>query len=494
MLTLPESYADVEKYTDDLLDFIASPLVLQITGGIHVNDALIHNAWEALPPEWTAWWDSLPDHRLAQQDLIDSIEEEEGEPTNTAPTPGEHGDDGLSISRLSIQGQGQGQGQGQQRERPPSLTKWLETLRSLSLPRARRPGPTLTLPDVLTSRMNTKKKAEVSTAAAYIRGVCEANNITRVIDMGSGQGYLSVSLAFLFPDLRVLAIDGSESQIAASSAAAASLGIPPGRIRHLRRYIDGTAPLAAEMAAWAAGNRCVLVGLHACGNLSEHMLRYFAAAPFITHLAAIGCCYNHIVPRSAARPDGFPVSAEMRARGLVLGATALMTGCQAPNNWARADLARPEGESVYAKRRFYRALLEKVFFDKGIRPRLHETDADAATAGSRPPVWGARKGDTASFVQFARRAARVLGVDGSGILDDDELVSYESRYRAYSGRIAVLWVLGVLCCKAVESVVALDRWWFLAENGADDVDVFPVFEYRVSPRNLMIVASMRDVA
>ncbi|WQF89188.1 Putative Methyltransferase domain-containing protein [Colletotrichum destructivum] len=459
MLNLPESYDDVEKYTDDLLEFINTPLVRQITGGIHVNDALIHNAWEALPPEWTAWWNSLPDHRLAQQDLIDSIEE----PTNTVSTTGEHSDGGLSQL---LQG------------RPASLTKWLKTLQSLSLPRAQRPGLSVTLPDVLTSRMNTKKKAEVSTAVAYIRSVCEANNITHVIDMGSGQGYLSVSLAFLFPDLRVLAIDGSESQLAASSAAAAGLGIPEGRIRHLRRYVDGTPPLAAEMAAWAGGNRCMLVGLHACGNLSEHMLKYFTTASFITHLGAIGCCYNHIVPRSASCPDGFPISAKMRDGGLVLSATALMTGCQAPNNWDRADLTKEE--SVYSKRRFYRALLEKVFFDKGIR-----LDTESR------PVWGARKGDTASFVQFARRAVGVLGVDGSGI-PDGELALYESRYRDYSSRIAILWMLSVLCCKAAESVIALDRWWFLVENGGHNVDVLPVFDYTISPRNLMIVAS-RDI-
>ncbi|WYZ42502.1 hypothetical protein EsH8_VI_000201 [Colletotrichum jinshuiense] len=292
--------------------------------------------------------------------------------------------------------------------------------------------------------------------------------------MGSGQGYLSVSLAFLFPNLRVLAIDGSESQIAASKAWADSLGIPECRIKHMRRYIDGTAPLTAEMAAWAEGKACMLVGLHACGNLSEHMLRYFTTVPFITFLGAVGCCYNHIVPRSAACPDGFPISARMRNRGVVLSATALMTGCQAPNNWERADLSKEE--STYSKRRFYRALLEKIFFDKGV-----ELDKE------NRPVWGVRKGDTANFTRFTRRVMECLGVDGSKI-SDDELVAYEDRYRDYDGKVAILWTLSVLCCKIVESVVALDRYWFLAENGGENVDVLPIFDYKISPRNLMLVA------
>ncbi|KAK2052726.1 hypothetical protein LY76DRAFT_629910 [Colletotrichum caudatum] len=456
MITLPSSYSTVDSYTDDLLHFINTPLFRQVTGEIHVNDALIYNAWEALPSEWTSWWSALPDHRLAQQDLIDSIEE----PSCPLSKNEDAGGDGRTR-RL--------------RDRPESLTKWLAALQSLSLPRAQRPGPGIGLPEILTGRMKTKKIAEVSTAAAYIKRVCRANGITRVVDIGSGQGYLSVSLAFLFPELRVLAIDGSAAQIEASEAAAASLEIPGHRIRHMRRHVDGTAPLAAEIAAWAGGEKCMLVGLHACGNLSEHMLKYFATVPLITHLGAVGCCYNHIVPRSGACPDGFPISEKMRTRGVMLSATALMTGCQAPNNWERPDLSRDESE--YSKRRFYRALLEKILFDKGI-----ELDKE------NRPVWGVRKGDMASFAKFARRAIEYLGIDDSRITDD-ELMSYEDRYRGYNAKIATLWTLGVLCCKVVESVIALDRYFFLTENGGEDVEVLPIFDYKISPRNLMLVAS-----
>ncbi|OLN94217.1 Protein RRNAD1 [Colletotrichum chlorophyti] len=456
MITLPEPYADTQTYADDLLEFIDTSLVRQITGGIHVNDALIYNAWESLPSEWTTWWSSLPDHRLAQQDLIDSIEE-----ATVHPLPKSGSDNDGHESQ-------------QVRDRPESLTRWLRTLQSLSLPRAQRTGPRTDLPEVLASRMKTKKVEEVSVAVAHIRSVCRAHNISRIIDMGSGQGYLSLSLAFLFPDLRVLAIDGSESQIAASKACAASLGISEDRIQHLLRYIDGTAPLAAEIANWAGGERCMLVGLHACGNLSEHMLRYFTTVPFITCLGAVGCCYNHIVPLSDTCPDGFPVSAGMRDRGVVLSATALMTGCQAPNNWEKPDLSKEE--SVYSKRRFYRALLEKVFFDEGI-----ELDKE------NRPVWGVRKGDMANFTKFAGRAMHYLGVDDNKI-SKDELLAYEDRYRHYEGKLAILWTLSVLCCKIVESVIALDRYWFLTENGGQNVDVLPIFDYKISPRNLMLVA------
>jgi len=456
MIKLPSPYTDVGGYAEALLTFIDNPLFRQITGDIHVNDALIHDAWGALPPEWTGWWSSVPDHRQVQQNLIDSIDESIAGPPAI-----------LSDQKHQANSPLQG--------RPASLTRWLEAMQSLSLPRLQQFRCGVDLPVCLTDRMKTKKIDEVSTAVAYIRGVCQANDITRIIDMGSGQGYLSVSLAFLFPDLKVLAIDGSEAQLAASRAAAASLDLPEQRIKHMRRYIDGSPTLSEELTAWADGEKCMLVGLHACGNLSEHMLRYFATVPCITQLGAVGCCYNHIVPRSASCPEGFPISQKMRAKDVKLSATALMTGCQAPNNWEKPDLSKEE--SGYSRRRFYRAILEKIFHDKGI-----ELDKD------NRPIWGVRKGDLSNFRVYAHRVIDCLGVD-RGRVPDSELDAYEGRYRDCNGKIAILWTLSVMCCKVVESVIAVDRYLFLTESGATGVEVLPIFDYKVSPRNLMLIAS-----
>ncbi|KFA75788.1 hypothetical protein S40288_09666 [Stachybotrys chartarum IBT 40288] len=454
MLDLPNSYKSPEEYTADLGDFIDTPLVSQITGGIHVNDALIRDAWERLPEEWTSWWSQFHDHRQVQQDLIDGIGDrfEQGSELRTEPALAE--------------------------KRPQSLASWLTRIRSLALPRNQRQGPELTLPEVLTARMNTKKIAEVSKAAAYIHAVCQRRGIAHVIDVGSGQGYLSSSLAYLFPDLKLLAIDGSQSQVDGAQSFAASLEIPRDKLEHMVHWIDGSPTLAAKMTDWANGQKCMLVGLHACGNLSEHMLRYFATVSCIDSLAAIGCCYNHIVPASPSCPEGFPISSVLRNKNVALSPTALMTACQAPSNWEKPNLEKADEKamSVFSKRRLYRAILEKLFFDKDIR--IHE--------GGRA-AWGIRKGDLASFPKFVNRAMGCLGVDSEGITIE-ELMMYEKRYKSCEGKIAILWTLSVLCCKVVESVIAMDRYWFLANQEGIEVDIFPIFDFKVSPRNLIIVA------
>lgn len=461
MPALPRLCQNLDQLTEDLCDFIGTPLVLQITGGIHVNDALIHDAWGALPSEWTAYWDSFPDHRIAQRQLIDSIDEDA--PACALTTATTTNRDGLPNAIP-----------------PPShsLVEWLTSLKSVSLPRAQRQGPMLSLPEELVSPMRTKKINEVSIAAAYIHQVCQSSGISHVIDMGSGQGYLSVTLALLFPSLRILAIDGSESQVAGSEEFAAAVGVSDDRLQHLVRYVDGSGALADEMQAWAGGHRCMLVGLHACGRLSEHMIRYFDTCPFITQLAAVGCCYNHIAARSDRCPDGFPISERLRRRDVALSPTALMTGCQAPNNWERSDLTRES--SSFSKKQFYRAVLEKLLFDEGIQLE-HADDR---------PSWGIRKGDLASFEKFTRRAVHCLGIDQTRITKA-AIMQYEERYRGYEGRVAILWTLSVLCCKAVESIIALDRYWFLVERGAREVDIVPIFDYKISPRNLMMVAEKK---
>lgn len=480
MSALLRACGDLYNFTERLASFINSSIVHQITGGIHVNDALIHDGWGSLPSEWTTYWDSLPDHRIAQQHLIDSINEECQACRQEKDAPGP----------------------------PHSLQKWLEELASVSLPRRQHLGPKIELPETLTLPMKSKKIEEVADAAAYIYEVCQRDGITHIIDMGSGQGYLSVTLAYLFPSLRILAIDGSESQIAGSKAFATSLGIAEDKLRHLIRYIDGSTPLLDEIASWANGQRCLLTGLHACGRLSEHMVRYFTLCPFITQLAAVGCCYNHIIPRSDTCPEGFPISERMRGLNVTLSPTALMTGCQAPNNWQKPDPTAKS--SPYSRKQFYRALLEKLFHDQGIN--VHQTHSEIASAegeeagnkttrsersdglstgsaaNSQPqPNWGIRKGDLAAFEKFARRAMSCLGLSPNRISTED-MDLYEERFKGFEGRIAILWTLSVLCCKAVESVIALDRYWFLVEHDAGHVDVVPIFNYRVSPRNLMIVA------
>jgi hypothetical protein len=328
------------------------------------------------------------------------------------------------------------------------------------------------IPEGLAKRMVSKKFAEVQAGARYIEYVCKRYGINRVVDIGSGQGYLSLTLAASC-GLKVLAIDGSATQIAGSQEAAKQAGlVEEKQITHLVRYISSatTETLGNEIFTWANGEKVLLTGLHACGSLSEHMLRLSTSVPAISYIAVVGCCFNHITPLSPSHPQGFPISGFMRERGLKMKASALVTGCQAPTNWVHTK------DSGFRRKAWYRAILEKLLWDKKFLPE----DGQRA-------VWGIRTGDLKSFSSYTQRALSslnlTLGVDITG----QEIDEYEKAYEARKGEIAILQTLSVMLCKVVESVIALDRTFFLMEQGMEEVDVVAVFEYRVSPRNLMVV-------
>ncbi|KAG9524623.1 hypothetical protein KCV07_g1736, partial [Aureobasidium melanogenum] len=386
MVNLPSGYTNIHNYAQDVISFLHELLSVQITGGIHVNDAFIYDAWEKLPSEWTDWWESLPSPQDAQKDLINSLRKEPGARCQDLP------------------------------DRPDSLSRWLERIRDLSLDREQlnlsEDIPHVEVPDILASRMVTKKLAEVRAGARYINHICKIYNITRVVDIGSGQGYLSLTLAAVC-GLRVLAIDGSEKQIQGSKIAAQQAGLVENdNITHLTRFITGTDELGTEIAQWAQGERCLLTGLHACGSLSEHMIRLSTTVPCITHLAVVGCCYNHIKPASTENPTGFPISSFMRTKKLNLSTSALITGCQAPTNWTHNP------DSIFARKHWYRAALEKLLHDKKL-----------VQEGSQRPVWGIRNGDLKNFTAYTSRALSSLKLEIGKDITEQEIVEYEEGYK-----------------------------------------------------------------
>ncbi|KAG9693557.1 hypothetical protein KCU95_g14173, partial [Aureobasidium melanogenum] len=384
MVNLPLGYTNIHKYAQDVIAFMHEPLSVQITGGIHVNDAFIYDAWKKLPSEWTTWWESLTSPQDAQKDLINSLRIEP------------------EARRHDLHG------------RPDSLSRWLERIRNLSLNREQlvlsEDIPHVEVPDILASRMVTKKLAEVRAGARYINHICKTHNITRVVDIGSGQGYLSLTLAAVC-GLRVLAIDGSEKQIQGSRTAAQQAGLVENdNVTHLTRFVTGTDGLGKEIASWAQGERCLITGLHACGSLSEHMIRLSTTVQCITHLAVVGCCYNHINPASTENPKGFPISSFMRTNELNLSTSALITGCQAPTNWIHNP------DSIFARKHWYRAVLEKLLHDKKL-----------VQEGNQRPVWGIRNGDLKSFTAYTSRALSSLKLEIGKDVTEQEIVEYEER-------------------------------------------------------------------
>ncbi|CAI4210380.1 unnamed protein product [Parascedosporium putredinis] len=436
------------------------------------------------------------------------------------------------------------------------------------------------LPRKIALGMKTKKVHEVTNFADYVdrlvEGICaEASTddkdggeeITHLVDFGSGQNYLGRALACPPYNRHVVAVEGREHNISGAKSLDLMAGIVkrPGVIRnkklyqHMRavadlrpreeigveasyefeegrgsiQYVVGTlesgdlshvvykirnvrpdqpepTPENTEVAVVAAdaqheaeagtgtgtetgtevearanndpdsqetqNQRLMAISIHSCGNLSNFGIRSLILNPTIR---AVAIPVNGRVARESAKydPEGFPMSDAFvhhaGGEGVRFNITARMMACH-------------DGEPVPAEE------LEQ----RGAGP---ESPFDMST---NPVILGSlRRGSYDSFKGYVRAAVLKLTTNTSykqyaevverkmGNMTDEEIDGYEAVYGSRKKEIAVVWSLMAFSAAVVEAMIVTDRWLFLKEH-SDLVKhcwVESVFDYKQSPRNLVIV-------
>jgi hypothetical protein len=274
----------------------------------------------------------------------------------------------------------------------------------------------------------------------------------------------------------------------------------------------------------------MVISLHSCGNLLHHGLRSLVMNPSVKAVAMIGCCYNlcterlgppayklknlrsksqRLVITSMTRdPHGFPMSERFvnykhdRGEGIRMNITARMMAVQAPSNWTASDC------DSFFTRHFYRALIQRIFLDKGfVNPPTAADDVVGGTvrgwAGGTEPIiiGGMSKSTYKTFVSYVRGALAKLyqnSEQGEFLkqcmqgLSDEEIAGYEHKYAHKKHELCVVWSLMSFAAGIMECTIIADRWQYLKEqNEVADAWVQTVFSYEASPRNLAIVAVKR---
>jgi hypothetical protein len=324
-------------------------------------------------------------------------------------------------------------------------------------------------------------------------------------------------------------------------------------------------PLNLEAIPKPKEVNAMVISLHSCGNLVHHGLRSLLRDPHIAAVAMVGCCYNLVTERlgpptyklptlrpnhprleataNAFDPNGFPMSEKLanyplphppstspngdtaehdQPKGIRLNITARMMAVQAPFNWGRED------SDLFFTRHFYRALLQRIFLDRGVvAPPVdaagmsggavsangHTSHVNWTPPNGRGPglssdgtstpltIGTLRKFAYGDFLSYVRAAVDKLTspnsfclVDPAFIkgkmdgLTDEEIWDYEKRYAERKKELSVMWSLMAFSAGVVESVIVMDRWlWLKEQKEVEHAWVEPVFEYKHSPRNLVVV-------
>lgn len=271
----------------------------------------------------------------------------------------------------------------------------------------------------------------------------------------------------------------------------------------------------------------MVISLHSCGNLVHHGIRSLILNPSVKAVAMVGCCYNLVTERlgppthklsslrssslrldstsSACDPQGFPMSTRLEKfqhgnnEGVRLNITARMMAVQAPKNWTSADC-----ESFFT-RHFYRALLQRVFLDRGlvgkptneVGPATEVSPRGWTGAGEPILIGSLRKHCYDSFTAYVRGALQKLTDESERgqefaecmiEMTDEDILQYEQDYKEKKKELSIAWSLMAFSAEVVESIIVVDRWLYLREQPmVKDCWVQAVFDYRLSPRNLVVV-------
>ncbi|KAI1818164.1 methyltransferase domain-containing protein [Poronia punctata] len=283
--------------------------------------------------------------------------------------------------------------------------------------------------------------------------------------------------------------------------------------------------------------RLMAISIHSCGNLSHHGIRSLILNPDVQAIAIVGCCYNlmteklgpptykHPYMRPSLQalngrviresnkhdPHGFPLSDRLctyENDGIRLNITARMMACQAPFNWTEVE------SDGFFTRHFFRAVLQKMFLDRGVITKIYhngdeaekeEEDGCAASpfnVSTNPVILGSlSKSCYKSLHAYVRGAITKLTTSSDhheqrdiikermSNITDEEIAEYERVYGPRKRELSAIWTLMAFSAIVVESLIVTDRWLFLRQhpNLVQDCWVETVFDYRQSPRNLVVV-------
>lgn len=192
--------------------------------------------------------------------------------------------------------------------------------------------------DVALGLMSQKKKLETHLLGACVAELSARHAVDTVVDIGAGKGYFTQWLQVRCPDVRVVAVEGSDAFAASFRRRAEILQamtaerVQGAQERPNAAVIAARVPLGVDSAQFIAQlalprppQRALLTGLHTCGDLAPTIMKLFLRAPEAKVLALVGCCYHMLTEMPIPHPPasavdvaelayGFPLSRQVRDR------------------------------------------------------------------------------------------------------------------------------------------------------------------------------------
>lgn len=344
------------------------------------------------------------------------------------------------------------------------------------------------------SGMTPKKIHETSRLASFISEKFHEQNLSKIIDLGAGQGYLSFLLSSRCGFL-VTAIEGRKYNSEQSEKRAEKLmKVVKGEnlLRNVCEIVKG------DDLDLYTGEECGIVGLHTCGDLASDSLKMFVSSKNVKGIVNVGCCYQLLsefvykdsqafkeyVERVGESADGrsldeslvddkdkagYPLSNFVRENfpGFLLGKLnrSLCIGDSSAQNSQKAIFNFRKME--------YRSAFQYILSTQ--YPHLSKVFAI-----------GNKIRRFKDFSEYCEAAFKRLKLPNP--LNSEELNNiYQQHFEQDSKKISILWAIRSVFSGPIENLIILDRLLYLKEQGIS-AEAFTIFNREQSPRNTVICA------
>ncbi|CAD5123316.1 DgyrCDS11674 [Dimorphilus gyrociliatus] len=348
---------------------------------------------------------------------------------------------------------------------PNSLKHFIQSCEQMSLNRSQEITESTEIPLEMRRNISAKKLHEISNMATVVSSLYNKNDCDLVIDIGAGLGYVSELLSKVY-NIPVVTLEGNESH-----AEKAAKKLESSKIKVYTLRIDDSQLVREKLKNIIeennSNNTCV-IGLHCCGDLTVNILRLCSQIN-VSLVCLVSCCYH--------RMSKWPMSSKLTSifKG-PLSLYGLRLGAQETRiRW----LNQTENDhETHVRNVLYRAVLELFLKNKGMET-LKKTKRRLVRREER--------------LSFAHYIDDVINRTEFSSLWKEEITQLYRECEEAENMIEPITCLQVMLQSVIETLILIDRVYFLKENGSYDVNLLNVFDDKISPRNVAIVMEAKKM-
>lgn len=368
--------------------------------------------------------------------------------------------------------------------------------------------------------MGIKKSHEIEHLSTLVSQMCREYNTSRVIDVGSGKGYLGSYINLTY-GIEVLELDSVDSNVRGSiqrrsrleekwdhlrKRAGYSANLQPqasqsktkdggGHVVSMTAFIENGSHLEAilnESSSSEEERSCLLAGLHTCGSLAYSAIDTFVTCQSTRVLLNVGCCYNLFDEgfavdkfsknKTTANSHLFPMSSFLKSDNdpypICLGRNARIIAAQS------VDRLAVDEEGIH-EHMFFRVVLQQF-----LKEKLGVTSSDWIVGKLKRGI------KNQDFALYARKALQNLKLEHlCDELSDDDLRSYIQQWSDWEKRLHLFYMLRCCLGPVIETCILLDRLCFLLEKSVAfggpvvEAHLLKVFDPQKSPRCFAVFAA-----